>query len=107
MEIYFADAGSTFKFGIGERLSGYENVEKALRKQTRETTDWQVESHNLRMTERDCHAWFHDTVRMAWKDTEKNRRYDFETRWSGTLEFDEDTDDWVFVGMHVSAEPDI
>jgi hypothetical protein len=44
---------------------------------------------------------------MAWEDTEKSRSYDFKTRWSGTLEFDEDTDDWVFVGMHVSAEPEV
>lgn len=107
LEVYFADAGSTFKFGVGESLSGYDEVEKALREQTRNTTDWRVESHNLRVTERDCHAWFRDTVRMAWEDTEKSRSYGFETRWSGTLEFDEDTDDWVFVGMHVSAEPEV
>lgn len=101
---YFADGEGTFKFGITERLFGYDEVEKALREQTRTTEEWTVESNDLRVTESDGHAFFADLVRMAWKDTEKERKYDFETRWSGTLERLKDGG-WVFVCMHVSAEP--
>lgn len=101
---YFADNRETFKFGITERLFGYDEVERALREQTRTTTNWTVESRNLRVTEKEDHAWFRDVVHMAWEDTRKGRSYDFETRWSGTLE---NRDGWVFVGMHVSAEPDL
>ena len=104
---YFADDEETFKFGITERLFGYDAVEKALREQTDSTENWTVESHDLRVTERDEHAWFADVVRMAWEDTQKGRIYDFETRWSGTLEGLEGGGGWVFVGMHVSAEPEV
>lgn len=102
---YFAEDEGTFKFGITERLFGYDAVKRALTEQTDETKEWTVESHDLRVVEREDHAFFTDVVRMAWKNTEKGRTYDFETRWSGTLERPED-DGWVFVGMHVSAEPD-
>lgn len=103
---YFADGEETFKFGITERLFGYDSVEEALREQSRTTKAWTVESHDLRVKEKEEHAWFSDIVRMAWENTKKGRRYDFETRWSGTLERFEDNG-WVFVCMHVSAEPDI
>ena len=101
---YFAGGEETFKFGITERLFGYDEVEKALTEQTRTTENWTVGSHGLSVAERDEHAWFRDTVRMAWEDTQKERSYDFVTRWSGTLEKHEG---WVFVGMHVSAEPEV
>ena len=104
---YFTDDEETFKFGITERLFGYDEVEEALREQTSTTEEWTVESKDLRVTERDGHAFFADLVRMAWKDTEKGQTYDFETRWSGTLERHGDESGWVFVCMHVSAEPSI
>jgi hypothetical protein len=109
---FFApDAG--VKFGISERLVGYDDISAGLRAQTETTTDWTVTSHDLRVTARDCHAWFADRVDMAWTDTERDRRLEFETRWSGTLEAravagsdaqsDEDGPDPRFVGMHVST----
>lgn len=101
---YFADEGSLVKFGISERLAGYKEVSEGLREQTRRTEDWRVESKDLRVTERERHAWFSDTVRMAWSDTEKGKDYDFDSRWSGTLE--KRDGEWLFVGMHVSTRPD-
>jgi len=101
------------KFGISERLVGAEEIAAGLRAQTETTTDWTVESDALRVTARDCHAWFADEVRLAWTDTERDRRLEFDTRWSGTLEAraaspegvstDEETPDPRFVGMHVST----
>lgn len=103
------------KFGISERLVGGDEIVAGLREQTATTTDWHVESRDLRVTERSCHAWFSDDVFMAWTDTNRQIRYEFETRWSGTLEArDENGDpvadaasrddvDWQFVGMHVST----
>ncbi|MEF8901993.1 MAG: nuclear transport factor 2 family protein [Halovenus sp.] len=102
---YFADerAGDDafVKFGISERLVGSEQIRAGLRTQTGTTTDWDVTSHALRVCERDRHAWFSDDVSMAWTDTGVARRYEFETRWSGTLETG--SDGWQFVGMHVST----
>ncbi len=48
---------------------------------------------------------------MAWRDLETDTRYEFETRWSGTLERRPDAQwgghgpatPWRFVGMHVST----
>jgi hypothetical protein len=107
---FFAD-GEVVKFGISETLVGGEAVREGLREQSRTTTDWVVESEGLRVTEREGHAWFGDHVAMAWTDTERDRRHEFETRWSGTLERrsgdGEPTTDpaapWQFVGMHVST----
>jgi len=101
---YFAKDDSLVKFGISECLTGYEEVSQGLDEQTRRTEDWKVSSKDLRVTERGNHAWFSDTVRMAWKDTEKENEYDFDSRWSGTLEKRER--EWLFVGMHVSIRPD-
>ena len=98
---FFASDDSLVKFGISERLAGSERVTEGLREQTRSTADWTVESRDLRVTERDRHAWFSDDVRMSWTDTREGERRDFETRWSGTLERREG--DWLFVGMHVSV----
>jgi len=107
---FFARDESTVKFGIGERLTGYEAVSEGLRAQTETTEEWAVESDRLVVTERDDYAWFSDDVFMAWTDTERAVRYEFETRWSGTTERREGAPeaslgtDWRFVGMHVSTE---
>lgn len=102
---YFADerAGDDpfVKFGISERLTGSEQIRAGLRAQTERTTDWAVTSHALRVCERNHHAWFSDDVSMAWTDTKTTIRYEFDSRWSGTLEHT--SDGWQFVGMHVST----
>jgi hypothetical protein len=112
---FFAREESVVKFGIGERLPGFEAVREGLAEQTETTQDWTVESDCLVVTERDEHAWFSDDVVMAWTDTERGIRYEFDTRWSGTLarrgdtrvgEAPEAATDWRFVGMHVSTEGD-
>lgn len=98
---YFKESDQTVKFGVGERLTGYETVAEGLREQTRTTENWTVESERLLVTARDCHAWFSDDIYMAWKNTEHGIRHEFDTRWSGTLErVDEE---WLFTGMHVST----
>lgn len=106
---FFAD-GDIVKMGISERLVGSDAVREGLREQTRTTTDWVVESHDLRVTERTGHAWFADRVTMGWTDTGHQTRYEFESRWSGTLERRDDGEraessdaPWRFVGMHVST----
>lgn len=101
---FFAERESVVKVGISERLVGYEAIAAGLRAQTRDTEAWSVESRDLRVTERERHAWFSDAVGMAWTDTASGARRSFDTRWSGTLEH---RDGWVFVGMHVSAPQDL
>lgn len=113
---FFAREESTVKFGIGERLTGFDEIRDGLAEQTETTEAWNVESEALVATERDEHAWFSDDVFMAWTDTERGIRYEFDTRWSGTLERREGAGDraegpaaetdWRFVGMHVSTEGD-
>lgn len=107
---YFAPDDAVVKFGLSEHLDGYEAVEAALRRQTRTTADWTVESRDLRVTERDRHAWFADRVEMGWTDLERDVRVEFDTRWTGTLEREapgeasaDSPDDWRFVLMHVST----
>jgi hypothetical protein len=105
---FFAESEGVGKVGISERLVGFEAVAEGLRSQTRHTEDWEVESRDLGVTERGCHAWFGDSVRMAWTDTRTGTRRGFDTRWSGTLErgeaaSDGNGDGWTFVSMHVSA----
>jgi hypothetical protein len=102
---FFADVDGLVKYGISERLAGYDAVVEGLREQTRTTADWAVESRALRVTERERHAWFGDEVGMAWTDTERGIRYEFDTRWSGTLEREDG--DWRFVGMHVSTADEL
>lgn len=111
---YFAEEEDALKFGISERLDGYEEIEDGLREQTETTDDWTVESRDLVVTERERTAWFGDDVRMAWT-TADGDRHDFNTRWSGCLERREDgsrspSEDggdadtgWRFVSMHVSV----
>ena len=124
---YFAEREDVVKFGVSERLAGYEAVAEGLREQTKTTEDWRVESDNLRVTHRDSVAWFTDDVVLAWTDSTGDRK-SFDTRWSGVLErgdrssggtTDGDpggtTDGgsggiadtrWRFVQMHVSAPHD-
>ena len=98
---FFAADDSLVKFGISERLAGYEAVAEGLREQTRTTEGWTVESRDLRVSEREGCAWFSDEVGMAWTDREAEERREFDTRWSGTLERRDG--EWAFVGMHVSV----
>ncbi|MES3518315.1 MAG: nuclear transport factor 2 family protein [Natronomonas sp.] len=104
---YFLCEPTTVKFGIGERLTGYEAIETGLRTQTEITEGWVIESSRLAVVERDSYAYFSDDVFMAWTDTESNIRYEFDTRWSGTLELRPDDrleTPWRFACMHVSTE---
>jgi hypothetical protein len=107
---FFAREPSTVKFGIGERLTGYSEIEAGLREQTATTDDWTVDSDRLVVTERGDHAYFSDDVFMAWDDRETEVRHEYDTRWSGTLERRDDEaglgTDWRFVGMHVSTTPE-
>jgi hypothetical protein len=104
---YFLDSPRTVKFGVGERLTGYDAVAEGLREQTRTTTDWTVESARLLAEERGDHGWFSDDVYMAWTDTDAGTDHEFDTRWSGTLVRVADGSaldtDWRFAGMHVSV----
>ena len=103
---YFREAPTTVKFGVGERLTGYEAVEAGLRSQTEITTDWVADSDRLVVEARGDHAWFSDDVFIAWTDTERSIRYEFDTRWSGTLvraAGDDPEPAWLFAGMHVST----
>jgi len=103
---YFREAPTTVKFGVGERLTGYEAVERGLRAQTETTTGWIVDSDRLVVEARADHAWFSDDVLMAWTDTERSVRHEFDARWSGTLvraEGDDPEPPWLFAGMHVST----
>jgi hypothetical protein len=97
---YFADDDAAVKFGISEALRGHDEIVAALREQTETTTDWAVESRDLVVGERDGWAWFGDDVFMAWTDTGRDVRHEFDTRWSGALER---RAGWRFVAMHVST----
>ena len=107
---FFARGETTVKFGIGERLTGYEEVRSGLEAQTAGTEAWVVDSERLVVEASDDHAWFADDVYMAWTDLDRGLRQEFDTRWSGTLKRRaDDADagtDWRFVGMHVSTEGD-
>ncbi|USZ67730.1 nuclear transport factor 2 family protein [Halorussus salilacus] len=101
---YFVEREDVVKFGVGERLAGYDAVAEGLRDQTRTTRDWRVESRNLRTTARESVAWFTDDVGLAWTPDDGERR-SFDTRWSGALE--SDGGDWRFAQMHVSAPREV
>jgi hypothetical protein len=107
---FFAPAETTVKFGIGERLTGYEEVREGLRAQTETTEEWTVDSERLVVDGDDECAWFSDDVFMAWTDVERDHRHEFDTRWSGTLVRRADDADigtaWRFAGMHVSTAGD-
>ena len=98
----FFAGGGVVKFGISERLVGGEEVRRGLREQTERTAGWSVDSRDLRVTTRACHAWFSDDATLSWEDVAEGTRHTFETRGGGTLEAREGTEP-VFVGMHVST----
>ncbi len=98
---YFAERDDATKFGVGERLVGYDAIAEGLREQSRTTDDWTVESSALRVVERDDVARFTDDVALSWTDVEADERRSFDTRWSGTLERHDG--EWLFTSMHVSA----
>lgn len=98
---FFAERAGVVKVGITERLVGYDAVAAGLREQTRTTTNWTVESNDLRVGERDGTAWFGDAVALAWTDEDGRRSYD--SRWSGSLVRAGEDDEWRFTAMHVSA----
>lgn len=101
---FFADDDSVVKFGISDRLAGGSAIRDGLRTQTERTTDWVVDSQNLTVYDGGEYAAFSDDVRLAWTDTVEAEAYEFDTRWSGTLELQNtSTDAPVFVGMHVST----
>lgn len=102
---FFADEGSSVKFGISEALHGPEEITEGLRTQTDTTTDWTVESRNLVVGERNETGWFTDEVFMAWTDTDRRVRFEFDTRWSGTLV--EEGGEYQFATMHVSTAGEI
>lgn len=105
---FFADKASIVKFGISDRLTGGDQIREGLRAQTERTEDWVVKSNNLNLYRAGCHACFSDEVQLGWTDTVQQERYQFDTRWSGTLESrmprDESAEsEPVFVAMHVST----
>ncbi|MHB9286062.1 nuclear transport factor 2 family protein [Halobacteriales archaeon Cl-PHB] len=105
---YFAADEAVVKFGISEALRGHDAVGEALADQTATTTDWSVDSHGLLVEQRDDVAWFADEVSLAWTDTDRRIRYEFETRWSGTLVAESSSGyPWQFVTMHVSTAGDL
>lgn len=89
------------KFGISERLTGYDEIEAGLREQTEMTDEWEIESRQLEVSEYEDCAWFADDVWMAWTG---EKHHDHETRWSGTLRHE---NDWKFVSMHVSVATEL
>ena len=99
---FFAESLSTVKVGLSEQLVGYPEVADALAEQTATTTDWRVENPDPSVTAREGFAWFHDRVTLAWTDTTLDTDYEFDTRWTGTLEANPDGT-WQFVSLHVSA----
>ncbi|ESP89065.1 nuclear transport factor 2 family protein [Candidatus Halobonum tyrrellensis] len=110
---FFVESPNVVKFGVDERLTGYAEVARGLREQTRTTEDWTVESRDLRTVRRGAadladatHAAYSDDVRMAWYDTEAFRDREYETRWSGTLTRTDDDREWAFLGLHVSVAHD-
>jgi hypothetical protein len=110
---YFLESERTVKFGVGERLTGYEAVAEGLREQTATTEGWEVRSSRLLVEERGDAGWFSDDVFMGWNDAEAGVRYEFDTRWSGPMvrldeseaavESDPGPGRWRFAGMHVSV----
>lgn len=105
---FFANEDSLVKFGISDQLVGGSAIREGLSAQTERTTDWVVDSANLRVYSSDDHACFSDEVRLEWTDTVEDERYEFETRWSGTLELrapDSQPGEEIplFLSMHVST----
>ena len=104
---YFAEGEDVVKFGVSETLVGYDAVAEGLREQSRTTSDWTVESADLRVhaTGSGDVAAFADSVRLEWTDEGDGERRAFDTRWSGTLTRSDG--EWLFAGMHVSVARDV
>jgi len=106
---FFFEDATTAKVGVSERLVGHEAVTEGLREQTRRTTDWTVESHDLAAGRRGDAGWFTDRVAMAWTDGDDE--YAFDTRWTGALVREvgdpQTGHHWPFVDLHVSAGHDL
>ena len=101
---FFVESPDIRKFGIGEQLVGYAAIVDGLQAQTARTRDWTVESDWLRVVERDGHAAFSDSVRLAWYDAESYADHDYDTRWSGTLTHTPTAERaWKLLGLHVSV----
>lgn len=108
---YFLEHPEVVKVGVGERLVGTDAVAEGLREQTRTTTDWRVDSRDLRVVDRGDHAAVSDLVRLGWHDRAADVDHEFRTRWSGTLtrepvdasDPDEPASEWLFAGLHVST----
>ena len=99
---FFAESLSTVKIGLSEQLVGYPDVADGLAEQTATTADWRVKNADPSVTERESFAWFHDRLTLAWTDTTLDTDYEFDTRWTGTLEANPDST-WQFVSLHVSS----
>lgn len=116
---YFAPAregdDEHLKYGVSETLVGTDEIRAGLAEQTATTTDWVVDSRALRVIERERYASTSDDVFLAWTDTERGIRFEFDTRWSATLErhrggsepADVDGPTWRFLGMHVSTATEL
>lgn len=98
---FFPERDDVVKYGIEERLIGYDEIAEGLREQNRTTDDWRVETRALRVGGGDGWAHFSDEVALSWTRLSEDDRVAFDTRWSGTLELVDG--EWLFVGMHVSA----
>lgn len=98
---FFAEREGVVKYGIGERLVGYDEIVEGLQEQNRTTAAWRVDSRALRVDRATGLAYFSDVVELSWRDTRADERVSFDTRWSGTLESVDG--EWRFVGMHVSV----
>ena len=98
---FFAVEPAPVKFGVHERLRGHDAIASALADQSRTTTEWCVDSHDLTAYQTDGVGWFVDAVELGWTSSETGVRYEFDTRWSGTLIQEQDS--WRFVTMHVSV----
>lgn len=100
LEAYVRD-DAFVKIGVEETLTGPAEIADGLREQRRTTSDWAVDSHELRTDVRGSYALFRDRVTLAWTAEASGDRHTFETRWSGTLVRGDA--DWEFVSIHVSA----
>lgn len=100
---FFLESLATVKVSLSERLTGYPDIADELSEQSAMTESWTVESSDLSVTARDDYAWFHDDVSIAWTNTKIDADYEFETRWTGTLEANGTDETWQFVSLHVST----
>ncbi|MGM0604932.1 MAG: nuclear transport factor 2 family protein [Halobacteriota archaeon] len=100
---FFLEAPSTVHIDVGETLVGYANVADTLATQTDRTSEWTLDTAGPSVTERDSFAWFHDEVTLGWVDERTHTDHQYETRWTGTLEYRDRNNGWRFVSLHVSV----